>query len=476
MSSSERQRARVLVAGAGGAIGTAVCRDLAADHEVIALVGSDLRVQSEEADPAITWRACEPFSRREVEAAIAGCDSIVYLVHTRVPTARLDQAASEDMDLLVADNVARAASRHGVKQIVYLGGLIPEGNVAPQVIERRREVAEALSFYGTPVTALRAGLVVAPGGSAVGLLATAATRLPVVLLPKWALTRKQPIALSDVVRGIRFCLGNESLYGQCFEVGGPVVLDVREMLQRAAEVLRKKQVVVTVPFFPSRLYEWYLRLLDRRAHPALVRVVVENLRHDMLARDNPVQRFIANAAVRPGELIEEQVRELKGRLPDNPREPFSERYLASLRKRRSVRSIQRIVLPKGRDAAWGAGEYFRWLPRFAWPFVRCEVDASGSCRIESRFPRLRLLELTLEPVHSSPDRRLYFITGGLLARGQSEGKPRFEFRHVLNGRYMIVAIHDFAPQLPWGFYRATQAVVHLVVMRSFQRYMARIAS
>lgn len=39
----------------------------------------------------------------------------------------MDQAECEDMDLLIADNVARAAGRQGAKQVIYLGGLIPEG-------------------------------------------------------------------------------------------------------------------------------------------------------------------------------------------------------------------------------------------------------------------------------------------------------------------------------------------------------------
>jgi len=469
-------RCKVLVAGAGGAIGTAVCRALAADHDVIALVGSDDRVEAAEPAPGIMWRACEPFSRREVEFATAGCDYIVYLVHTRVPTARLDQAACEDTDLLIADNVARASSRHAVKQIIYLGAFVPERDGSHQLVERRNEVAEALTFYGTPVTVLRAGLVVAPGSNMVTLLVSTATRVPVVLVPKWALTRKQPIALTDVIRAIRFCLGNPAVYGQGFDIGGPMVLDVRDMLRRAAEVVQKKQFVVTVPWFPRRLYEWYLRLLSQRAHPTLVRLAVENLGCDLVARDNLVQRFIAKDAVPPRGLIDAEIQHLGGRLPANPRAPFVKRYLARLRTRRGVRSIQRIVLPGGRDATWVAGHYFQWLSRFVWPFVRCEVDDQGSCQIESRFPPLCLLTLTFQPQVSSPDRRLYFITGGLLARGHSAGTPRLEFRDVLNGRSTIVAIHDFSPQLPWGFYRATQAVVHLVVMRAFQRHMARLAA
>lgn len=468
---ARQRRLKILVAGAGGAIGTAVCNDLATDHDVVALVGSDHRARSAAPHPSIEWRACEAFSRPDVEAAIAGCDYVVYLVHTRVPTARLDQAACDDMDLLIADNVARAAGRHGVRQIVHLGRLAalnPEGLASTGPAD---EVADALGFYGTPVTTLCPGLVVAPGSSVLRLLA-AATRGPVVLVPRWALTRKQPIALSDVIRGIRFCLGNEATFGERFDIGGPAVLDYRELLRNAAAILGKHPMFLTLPLFPRRLYLAYLRLLDRRAHPNLVRLAIENLHLDAVARDNPVQRFVAAGAASPGEIIRAALASSGGRLPANPREASAGDYVADLRARRSVRSIQRLALPPGWNATTVADHYFRWLPRFNLHLVTCRVDHHGTVKVASRIPHIPLLELRFAPEESSAGRRLYLITGGLLARGQAGGRPRMEFRDVLGGRYTIVAIHDFAPQLPWLLYRATQAAIHLVVMRAFQRHMA----
>jgi nucleoside-diphosphate-sugar epimerase len=290
---SRERRTRVLIAGAGGAIGAAVCSDLARDHDVVALVGSEFRARAATPHPSVEWRACEPFSRVDVEAAMAGCTLVMYLVHTRVPTARLDQAACEDMDLLVADNVARAAARHGVRQIIHLGRLEPASATRRG---RTGEIRDALAFYGTPVTTLRAGLVVAPGSSALELL-DAVTRPPVVLVPKWAVTRKQPIAVGDLIRGLRFCLGNESTLGQEFDVGGPATLDFRDLLRQAASVLGRRPLLVTIPLFPRPLYAGYLRLLTRRTHPALVRLALENLDAETVAQDNPVQRFVAEGSV-----------------------------------------------------------------------------------------------------------------------------------------------------------------------------------
>jgi nucleoside-diphosphate-sugar epimerase len=469
-------RARVAVAGAAGSIGRSVCEALAKDFDVIALVGSGARMKEADSSLPFTWQYCEPFSRRDVEAAVAGCDYAVYLVHTRLPTAKLVQAECEDMDLLIADNFARAASRNGVKQIVYLGGLVPDGNVSRRVLEARNEVVEALAFHGTPVTSLRAGLVVSPGSNAVLLLANIATRLPWVLIPRWAITLKQPIALTDVIRAIHYCLGNQETYGEHYDIGGPVQLTFPEMIKRIGDVLKKNPAIISVPIFPGRLYEWYLRLQSPSTHPALIRLAVENLRYDLVAKDSPVQRFISDGAVLPGQALDPYLDTSEGNLPVNPRETIMEEHEAGLRSMGTVRSIQRIVLPKGRNATWVADMYFSLMPRFAWPFVRCRRDPDGSLHVSTRFLPLHLLTLAFQPTHSSPDRRMYFITGGILSKWHGDPKPRLEFRDVLKGRFTIVAIHDYTPRLPWGLYSATQAVAHLMVMRAFQKYMERLAS
>ena len=469
---SAQDRHKIGVVGAGGAIGAAVCRDLAQEYDVVALVGAKERVPETETNPLLSWRFCELFSRQAVEKAISGCDVIIYLAHTRVPTARLDQTESENMDLLIADNVARAASFKQIKQIIYLGGLLPQGLSSADFVKQRSEVIEALSNYGTPLTVIRAGLVVAPGSNAVRLIVNMATRLPIVLMPQWADKHKQPIAVIDVLRGIRYCLGNPQSYDQDYDIGGPSVMTLRELLLRASKSLNKKPLIITVPYFPVRLYKWYLRLLDRQAHPALIQLTVEALRHDLTVRDNALQRFIAKNSVMPREMIEPHIQK-SGQIPTNPRLPFRKQYMAGLRSKSNVRSIQRITLPQGRNAAWMADTFFQWLPHFARPFVLCEVDMAGNWRIYSRFPRLHFITLSFQPNHSSPDRRMYFITGGLLARGHEALRPRFEFRDVLHCRYTIAAIHDFRPQLPWGFYVLTQAVIHLIAMRTFQKFMEK---
>ena len=124
-----------------------------------------------------------------------------------------------------------------------------------------------------------------------------------------------------------------------------------------------------------------------------------------------------------------------------------------------ARSVQRLPLPPGRDAAWVAAEYVRWLPTFMRPFLRVDVDEARVCRFMFRPLRRPLLTLAFSDERSAPDRQLFYVTGGLLARDVSGPRPRLEFRSVLEGTSIIAAVHDFAPRLPWVVYVLTQALV-----------------
>jgi hypothetical protein len=121
-----------------------------------------------------------------------------------------------------------------------------------------------------------------------------------------------------------------------------------------------------------------------------------------------------------------------------------------------------------------AEEYLRWLPRLPGRLVDVRVDADGVCRFSAWPLRTPLLELTLSPDRSTPDRQLFYVTGGLLAGRAQAHPPRLEFRTALDGTVVIAALLDFVPRLPWLLYRMTQGPFHLMVMRAFGRHLSSV--
>ncbi len=468
-------RQRVVIAGASGFVGRALAARLSTDHEVVGLS----RSAAEGPTPSgICWKKADLFSLLDCERALVGADIAVYLVHSMLPSARLTQARFEDMDLILADNFARAAEKAGVSRIVYLGGILPdEGELSPHLASRL-EVEMVLAGRGVPLTSLRASLVVGPQGSSFRILRNLVGRLPVMTLPAWTRSDCQPIAVDDVVELLAACVddrvtpaGQDAVY----DVGGPETLPYADLIARTAQAMGVSRSLLPVPFITPRLSTLWVSLVTGTPKE-LVGPLVESLRHPMVCRDRRLQEAVDIDGMSLDDAFAIALGPAPSDLPVVPRDPAAQ----AQRPINTVRSVQRFRVPEGRDARWVGDEYMRWLPEALFPFIRVTVHDGGIARFWFRGLRRPVLVLEYSPDRSTSNRALFYVVGGVLAVTGGTHRGRLEFRIIerpeLQERLLIAAIHDFVPALPWFVYNATQAQAHLVVMHLFARHLARKAA
>lgn len=447
----------IAIAGASGFVGSALAHKLASTERVLTLGRRQQREVETDADapltPGIEPRRCDLFSVRQTREALEGADLAVYLVHSMSPNARLTQGRFDDLDLLIADNFARAAADARVERIIYLGGLLPpdDHHGISSHLASRQEVEHALAAHGVPVTAVRAGLVVGPEGSSLNLLVRLVERLPLMVCPSWTSSETQPIALSDVVEILAYCCHHESTAGRICEVGGPDVMTYREMMKTTAQVLGRKRPMVPVPFVSPALSELWVSLVTGNSR-SLVRPLIESLRHPMVVTDPWLQEEMGF----PG-------RPFRAALADSVDQTGGW-------KRPIARSVQRLPLPKGRDADWLGRAYVEWLRRL-FPAVLVVDTNEEETTIRLRGLRSPLLRLRPREVTSSAGRYVLDVAGGLLAAEAPTGDPRLEFRSTPDGESAISALQDYAPRLPWWLYLWTQAPLHAGVMAAFRRWL-----
>ncbi len=273
---------RVLVTGASGFVGSALCAALvAAGHHVRSMTRRP-QSYSGAGDP-VYGDASDPES---LEAALRGVDAAYYLVHS------LDDANFEHKDAAAARAFSTAAAAAGIGRIIYLGGLGRDDSELSPHLKSRREVEKLLAGDGVPVTVLRAAIVVGHGGISWEITRQLVAHLPVMVGPHWVTTKTQPIALSDVVHYLVGVLEPEEALGRVYEVGGRDVLNYAEMMQRVARIRFGRALpILVVPLLTPGLSSRWLALVTD-VNVATGRNLIDSMTNEVVVHDHAIEELV----------------------------------------------------------------------------------------------------------------------------------------------------------------------------------------
>jgi uncharacterized protein YbjT (DUF2867 family) len=220
-----------LITGATGYVGGRLLRRLSAEGlRPRALARRPERVEQLAGVEAVRG---DLLSGDGLEAALEGCSTAYYLVHSMEPAADGRFAAR---DRRAAENFGLAAASAGVERIVYLGGIVPAGRVSPH-LRSRLEVEEILMDAVPGSTALRASIVIGARSSSFRVLVRLVERLRVLPMPAWRRNRTQPIDERDVIEYLARTPGVPGAADRSLDVCGPDVMTYAGMIEQIAELM-----------------------------------------------------------------------------------------------------------------------------------------------------------------------------------------------------------------------------------------------
>ena len=197
-----------------------------------------------------------------------------------------------DRDRLAAENFAKAATECNVKKIIYLGGLTyASKEEMSEHMRSRTEVGDILRTSSAKVTIFRAAVILGQGGGSFQMLKYLVERLPLMVCPKWVLTKTQPIAVEDVVEYLVRSIEISETDGKTFDIGGAEVLTYFDMMKRYATILNKSIRIVIIPFLTPRLSSYWVDLITP-VKASLARPLIDSLKHEATVRDNSIRELV----------------------------------------------------------------------------------------------------------------------------------------------------------------------------------------
>ena len=450
------KKKKLAIAGASGFIGRWFIETYKNHYDIIAL--SRKKIENNNND--VEWRTVDLFSISSSSEALKGVDYALYLVHSMQPSTRLNQGSFEDTDLLLADNFSIAAEECKLKQIVYVGGILPKDdkNISMH-LRSRYEVEQVLGSRQTPLTAIRAGIIIGPGGSSFNIVQKLVKNLPIMACPSWTKSNNQPVDLITSMAAINEVMGNKNFFHKHIEIGGKEVVTYMKVLQLTAKYMNKKRWIFSIPFFSLGMSKLWVGLFSGSSSN-FVSPLIESLRHDMTLKDDSFMQQLPTFPL--SETIIKAL-DVKIQIPETPIGTIIQK------DKNTVRSVQRIANPSKKSSKWVAESYPIWLSKMFGKII--DAEEKGKL-IKFKLLGICLLQLEFVENRSDINRQLFYITGGFLTKRTNRGW--LEFRSILNGSYIITAIHEFVPRLPWFIYRFTQAKGHLYVMKKFEKHLSKL--
>jgi NADH dehydrogenase len=243
-----------------------------------------------------------------LETLVEGRDAVVNLVGIlHGSAAQFEQAHSE-----LTRRVLAACARARVRRYLHMSalGADPDG---PSMYQRSKGRAEqAVRESKLAWTIFRPSVIFGAEDSFLNMFARLAAIAPVLPIGG-AEVKFQPVWVEDVSRAFVNSLDNEATIGRSYELCGPKVYTLRELVKFAAEAAGHRRPVVALPNGIARLQARLMELA-----PGEPLLSVDNL--DSMKRDNVASRQPYAPAPELG-------------ITATPMEPEASLYLAGLHPR-----------------------------------------------------------------------------------------------------------------------------------------------
>ncbi len=270
----------ILVTGVTGNIGgKLVPRLLEAGHTVSCLARQPERLERYHWQE-VTVHQGDLLDAASLTRSMQGVEVAYYLVHSMADGAD----GYEARDNQAALNFGRAAYAAGVKRIIYLGALGVCENDLTSHLASRQHVGELLRSCGVPLTEFRSAVIIGPGSMSFEMIRYVMERLPIILAPRAADTRSQPIALENVLDYLVQALSVPASAGRLYEIGGPDVLTYREMMLEYARMRGLKRRLVYIPWLNLHQAAFLMKLLTPIPY-AYARPLMGGLRSEVVVHD-----------------------------------------------------------------------------------------------------------------------------------------------------------------------------------------------
>lgn len=220
----------VFVTGGGGFVGRRLLSALSAAGATVRALDRSGRIDVSRAGPGVTIIRGDLLQPETYQDALARCGVAVHLAASTGAATEQEHSAvnARGTEMLVEE-----CRRAGVSRLLFVSTIaagFPDLR-RYHYARAKRQAEDAVRAGGLRFTIVRPAIILGPGAPLRAALDKLA-RLPVIVMPGNGRARVQPVHVDDVVRAIQGVLDGDRFDNETFDLGGPEILSIEDLIQR----------------------------------------------------------------------------------------------------------------------------------------------------------------------------------------------------------------------------------------------------
>ncbi|RXR20554.1 SDR family oxidoreductase [Flavobacterium amnicola] len=279
---------KILLTGANGYVGRRLLPELLEQgHEVVCCVRDKNRLGLD----ALTMSRIKVWEVDFLdEVTFADCPKEIDIAYFLIHSMASSTESFDTMEATAAQNFNTYAGHMQIKQVIYLSGIVNDPKLSKHMLSRNN-VEKILQNGAAQLTVLKAGIIVGSGSSSFEIIRDLCEKLPVMITPKWVLTKTQPIAIRDVIQYLIGVQNKPECFNQSFDIGGPNIITYKQMMQLYAKTRGIRLAIWTIPVMTPKLSSYWLYFVTSTSYK-LAMNLVDSMKVEVICNDNRLQKML----------------------------------------------------------------------------------------------------------------------------------------------------------------------------------------
>ncbi len=242
---------RIVVLGGTGFVGRHLVRRLVADGHAVTVLSRNSGIHHEEVfPPEVTLRDCNVYDTAALTRALQGADAAINLAG--ILNERGDSGKGfRRVFVELTDALIAACHQAGVRRLLQMSAL-NAGRGRSHYLKARGEAEAHVKASGLDWTIFQPSVIFGEGDGLFCRFAGLLRWMPVLPIARGG-AKFAPVFVGDVAEAFRRALADRRTIGQVYELYGPDVFTLAEIVRMTARTLGLKRLVIPLPDALGRL-------------------------------------------------------------------------------------------------------------------------------------------------------------------------------------------------------------------------------